>query len=193
MAARKIPDTNEELNKAAEQFDKFDENVKSLTLDRMNATAKKDEAEPQAKFSQKELEKKPDQYLKPKRTISSKEKFNEAFRQAWEFDKEYVHFQAQNNEIIGESIELWTKPYAGVPAEEWVIPVNKPLWGPRYLAEQIKRKFYHRLMTEDKAVIGSDGTGTYHGQMIADKIINRLDAFPVNTQRKSVFMGANSF
>jgi hypothetical protein len=159
----------------------------------MNATAKKEETEPNAKFSQKELEKKPDHYLKPKRTISSKEKFNEAFRAAWEFDKEYVHFQAQNNEIVGESIDLWTKPYAGVPAEEWVVPVNKPVWGPRYLAEQIKRKFYHRLMTEDKATVGSDGTGTYYGQMVADKTINRLDAFPVNTQKKSVFMGANSF
>ena len=187
-----IPDSNPELDKAAAQFDAFDENIKSLTHDRL-AETKKEEAEPLAKFSQKELEKKRDIYLKPRRRIASAEKFNEKFRAAYEFDKEMVHFQAQNNEIIGESIEMWTKPYAGMPAEEWVVPVNKPVWGPRYLAEQIKRKCYHRLVTEDKGVIGSDGAGTYTGQIVADKTIARLDAFPVNTQRKSVFMGANSF
>lgn len=186
------PVMNEELKKVDEQFQKYDENVKSLTMDRMNLVPKP-EAEPQKLFSQKDLEKSTDIYLKPRRRIASREKFNERFRKAYEFDSEMVQFQAQNNEIVGESIEMWTKPYAGVPAEEWVVPVNKPVWGPRYLAEQIKRKFYHRLKTEDNRVVGSDNMGSYTGQVVVDTTIPRLDAFPVNTQRKSVFMGATNF
>jgi len=186
------PVMNDELKKVDEQFQKYDENVKSLTMDRMNLVPKP-EAEPQKLFSQKDLEKSTDIYLKPRRRIASREKFNERFRKAYEFDSEMVQFQAQNNEIVGESIEMWTKPYAGVPAEEWVVPVNKPVWGPRYLAEQIKRKLYHRLKTEDNRVVGSDNMGSYTGQVVVDTTIPRLDAFPVNTQRKSVFMGATNF
>lgn len=186
------PVMNEELKKIDEQFQAHDENVKSLTMDRMNMVPKP-EAEPQKQFSQRDLEKSTDIYLKPKRRIASREKFNEKFRKAYTFDSEYVHFQAQNNEIVGEAIEMWTKPYPGVPAEEWVVPVNKPVWGPRYLAEQIKRKCYHRLKTEDSKIVGSDNMGQYHGQMVVDTTVSRLDAFPVNAHRKSVFMGATNF
>jgi len=31
------------------------------------------------------------------------------------------------------------KPFPGMPAEEWAIPTNKPINGPRYVAEQIKK------------------------------------------------------
>ena len=108
------------------------------------------------------------------------------------FSKEYVHFIAENKEIIGEAIELWTKPYAGLPAEYWRVPVNKPVWGPRYLAEQIKSKFYHRLVMQQNVVTGGDHMGQYYGSMAVDTTVQRLDAYPV-TSKKSVFMGANSF
>lgn len=180
-----------ELDKAEKQFDKFNEEVKNLTLDRMNA-APKEESEQQTKLSQKEIEKSKDVYLKPKRSISSKEKFNEAFREDYNFAKEYVHFIAENKEVIGETINLWTKPFPGVPAEEWEVPTNKPLWGPRHLAEQIKRATYHRLVMHDTTPVGSDYAGTYVGTMVADTIVQRLDAHPVSS-KKSVFMGASGF
>lgn len=178
-----------QLDKAEEDFKKYDENIKELTLDRMNA-APKLETENQTKLSQKEIENSKELYLKPKRRISSKEVFNEKYRKDWEFDKEYVCFIAENKEIIGETIDAWTKPYAGVPAEEWDIPVNTPVWGPRYLAEQIKRCTYHRLKTQDR-VIGGDGGMQYYGGMVVDNVVQRLDAYPANT-RKTLFMG-NSF
>lgn len=181
-----------DLDKAEKQFEKFDKDVKSMTLDRMNA-APKEEAEPQTKLSQREIANSKDVYLKPKRTVSSKEKFNEAHREDYNFMKEVVYFTAENNEMIGCSIEsLWTKPFPGMPAEEWDIPVNRPVWGPRYLAERIKGCTYHRLTMEDNKVIGSDHMGSYTGTMVVDSTIQRLNAHPAS-QRKSVFMGASGF
>jgi hypothetical protein len=179
-----------ELDKAEAQFETFDKDVKSMTLDRMNQ-APKQEVEPQTKIAQSDLDKMKDIYLKPKHTISCRDKFNEKFRESYNFDKEYVQFTAEHKEIFGETIPIWTRPYGGMPAEEWDVPVNTPVWGPRYLAEQIKRKKYHRLVMKDRP-IGSDGMGQYYGTMSVDTTIQRLDAHPVSKKR-SVFMGGNNF
>ena len=85
--------------------------------------------------------------------------------------------------------EMWTKPYAGCPAEFWRVPSNKPVWAPRYVAEQIKRRNYHRLTMDESKSTGGDGMGQYYGQIVIDTTIQRMDAFPVST-RRSVFMGA---
>lgn len=182
--------TETELDKAKEQIDTFNESVNQMTLDRMNQAPKQD-VEPQTKLSSKDIEKSKDIYLKPTRTFFAKEKFNERFREEYNFQKEYVHFIAENREIIGEEIELWTKPFPGVPCENWKVPVNKPVWGPRYLAEQIKKAQYHRLKMENR-VSGGDHAGEYFGTMAVDTTINRLDALPVSS-RKSIFMGAANF
>jgi hypothetical protein len=179
-----------ELDKAEEQFKKFDENVRSLTLDRMNTAPKKD-VEPQTKISQSDLAKTKDIYLKPTRSYPCTAKFNENYRNEYNFAKEFVQFMAENKEIGGEDIEMWTKPFAGVPCELWKVPVNKPIWAPRYLAEQIKRCYYHRLRM-DNTVIGTDGHGQYHGSMAVDSTVQRLDAIPVSGNR-SIFMGAANF
>lgn len=180
----------QEINKAEENFDAFEKSVKDLTLDRMSS-APVQEVEPQTKLSQDEISKSKDVYLKPLRAIGAKEKFNEKFRESWEFSKEYVQFIAEHREIIGENIEIWTKPYPGVACEYWEVPTNKPIWGPRYLAEQIKSKTYHRLKTEN-SFTGSQGMGQFYGSMVVDTVVQRLDAIPV-AKRKSLFMGANAF
>ncbi len=179
----------QELQKVGQQFEKFDSEVKSMTLDRMNA-APIEETEPQTKLSQKDIEKSKQIYLKPLRAIGSREKFNEDYRKEYDKNKEYVHFIAEHKEIIGETIEIWTKPFAGMPAEYWNVPTNKPVWGPRYLAEQITRCRHHRLVMKDN-VTNSDGYGQYYGTMAVDTTIQRLDARPVNTT-KSIFMGATA-
>jgi hypothetical protein len=161
-------------------------------MDRMNA-APKEEVESQTKLSQKELEKTKDVYLKPERSLPCRGKFNEDYRKDYNFDKEYVQFVAEHREIIGETIELWTKPYAGVPYEFWKVPPNKPVWGPRYLAERLKGCKYHRLSMQQNTITSADGMGQYYGSLTADTTIQRLDAIPVNNKKKSVFMGASSF
>lgn len=179
-----------ELQKAEAQFKAFDENVQTLTMDRMNQ-APKLEMEPQTKMSQNEIADSKDIYLKPHRSISSREKFNENYRQEYNFAKEYVYFIAENKEIIGEDIDIWVKPFAGLPAEWWKVPVNKPVWGPRYLAERVKGCKYHRLTMQEK-VTDASGMGQFYGQMVADTTIQRLDAMPA-TKTKSIFMGAHAF
>src|SRR5215467_5764364 len=84
-------ESEKELDKAEKQFEKFDSEIKSMTLDRMNM-APKQETEQQTKLSSNEIETTKDIYLKPKRTITSKEKFNEDYRNAFNFAKEYVNF-----------------------------------------------------------------------------------------------------
>ncbi len=177
---------DKELTEAASKFDQFDQSVKNLTMDMMN-TAPKQDSESQTQISQKDRDKLKEIYLKPHKSIGSKEKFNEKYRTEYDFSKEYVHFEAENKEIIGETIDLWTKPFPGLNAEEWLVPVNVPVWGPRYLAEQIQRKGYHILEMENK-VNTSDTTGTYFGTMAVKKTVQRLEARPVST-RRSIFMG----
>lgn len=188
---KKNSQTENELEKAQKQFDDFDSQVKSMTLDRMN-TAPKEETEPQTKLSQKELDKSKDIYLKPNRTVSSQEKFNEKYREDWNYAKEYVNFIAEHKELIGETIETWTKGFPGVPAEFWLVPSGKPIWGPRYLAEQLSKCKYHRLVMKENITRGGDEAGQYYGSLAADTTIQRIDAVPV-TKRRSIFMGATSF
>lgn len=190
--APKVTSSGEkELEKCDKQFKEFDDQVKSMTLDRMNMAPKQD-VEQQTKMSQADIEKNNSLYLKPIKSIGSREKFNENYREEYNHAKEYVNFTAENKEIIGEAIEIWTKPFAGMPAEYWKVPVNKPVWGPRYLAEQIKRAYYHRLTMNQHTTTGADGMGQYYGAMAVDSIVQRLDAIPVSN-RKSIFMGANAF
>jgi hypothetical protein len=177
-----------ELEKAEKQFQEFDQNIKDLTLDRMNQAPRED-IEPQTKISQRDLEKKTDIYLKPEKSIGSPQKFNEKFREQYEFDKQYVQFIAEHKEIIGDDIEVWTRPYGGVNAEFWRVPTNKPVWGPRYLAERIKACTYHRLIMKQNVLTETNGMGQMYGAMAADTIVQRLDAMPVSS-RKSIFMGA---
>lgn len=179
MAKPKIDSYGQrELEKADQQFQKFDENVKKIGEVIANEQANPVESIPQVQLSQKDLEAAGDVYLKPKRQIMCREKFNENFRSQYDFDREYVRFLAENLEIINERIEIWTRPYPGIPAEFWEVPVNKPVWGPRYLAEQIRRKSYHRLVMEDRPT-GSEGGMQFFGAMAVDTIKHRLNAHPL--------------
>jgi hypothetical protein len=181
---------DQELSKVEKQLESFENEIKGATLDRMNQ-APKLEVEPQTKIAQSDLAKMKDIYLKPSKVIMAREKFNEEFREQYNFEKEYVHFIAENKEIPGETMEFWTKRFPGQPAEFWQIPANKPVWAPRYVAEQITKCKYHRLYMQDKPTHGDEKGNTYYGTMTIDKAINRLDAYPVQ-ERKSIFMGADA-
>lgn len=180
-----------ELDRVEKQFEQYEKDISSLTQDEMNKAPKLEE-DTQTKISQKELNKTNATYLKPVKLIMSREKFNEKFRPDYEFQKERVNFIAENKEIEGEVIDMWTKPFPGLPAEEWKIPVNKPVNAPRYVAEQIKGCSYHVLMmnpdAEESNRISSDGMGDYYGKMVVKYQKQRLDAIPVQ-EKQSIFMG----
>ena len=186
----KTSEAEKELDRITEASKDFEQQIKEINLDVLQAAPKK-EVEPQTKLAQSEIEKSDEVYLKPRRSIGAREKFNEKYREDYNFAIEYVKFIAENKEIIGEKIELWSKPFAGVPYEEWEIPCNKPVWGPRYLAEQIKKCSYHRL-TMDNKIIETGGMGSIYGQLAVDSVVQRLDATPT-TKKRSIFMGASGF
>lgn len=183
--------SQKELDKAEKQFDAFDENIKQMTQDRMNE-APKLEVESQTKMSQKDIENSKQIYIKPNRSFASKEKFNEKYREDYNFSMEYVNFMAENKEIIGETLEFWTKPFPGMPAQEWKVPCNTPVWAPRHVAEKIKRSRYHRFKMQQTMTGNSTENTQYYGAMAVDTTIQRLDAIPVSS-RKSIFMGSHTF
>ena len=202
MTENKKPKLNsgemqKEIDKLEEQLKLQEEQLKKLTLDEMNKAPKQESEGP--KISQKEINNSKDIHLKPKRTIfaidrntGKAQKFNEAFRKNWEFDKEEVYFVAEHKEMQGEVIETWTRPYGGIPAEYWEVPTGVPVWGPRYLAEQIRRKTYHRLVMKQNVITEENSVGQMYGAMAADSIIPRLEAHPVSKKR-SIFMGDKPF
>lgn len=180
--------SDSELNKMQKQFDQFENQIKEINIDRNNDN-RKIECEPQTKLSSKQIEDSKRIYLKPERWIADNQKFNEKFQDDWEFKKEYVQFIAEHKEIQGEAIEIWTHPFGGKGAEFWRVPVNKPVWGPRYLAEQIRKCVYHRMRMDQNIVRETNGMGQMYGQLIVDTIVPRLTAEPVSSN-KSIFMGA---
>lgn len=170
-----VAGTQKELEKLDHQFDSYKKQLDNLTLDEMNKAPLKEEP-PQIERSVAETRKIEAPYIKPVRSISGREKFNEKYRSDWEHDKQYVLIEAENKMIIGEQVEMWTKPYAGIPAEFWNIPVNKPINVPRYVANQIKGAKHHELHMDDTKTISSDAIAEYQGVMVAKKTIQRLDA-----------------
>jgi len=179
--------SQQEIDKAEKQLDSFEQNLKEMSLDRMNMAPKQ---ETELKISQKDIEKSKDVYIKPSRIIMSRERFNEDYREEYNFAKEYVQCIPKHNEINGEVIEFWTKPFPGLPAEFWQVPSGKPAFIPRYAAEQLTKCRYHRFTMQQNVATGTDGSGQYYGSMAVDTTIQRIDAIPVSP-RKSVFMSSN--
>lgn len=176
--ADKPKSLSKELERADEQFKAFDDQVKSLTVDEV-AKATLHETEPQTKLSDREANKMDAPVIKPSRTMSCKNKFNERFRAEYEEDRQLVKCIAENNEVKGETIELWTKFYPGVPAEFWQVPVGKPVYLPKYVAKRLSECEYHRFVMEDSINTGTDGMGTYHGALAVKETRRRLDCRPV--------------
>lgn len=180
MVAQKL---SKELEKAQENLDNFTEQAKAAGAD-LSQNFPVNEVEQQTQLSTKEINKDDGLVLKPTRTLGSREPFNEVYRKQFEYGSERVRFIAENYEIIGDTIELWTKKFPGQPAEFWTVPVNKVVIGPRYLAEQIATKSYIRLKTED-AVTSSTGNATFTGQVVASHKVQRLDARPAEGFNRS--------
>lgn len=194
MAEKPSPKSSlaeKELDKAQAQFEHYEANIASLTLDKMNEAPLK-ESEPHNKLTQNQIADSNDIYIKPFKTIACRDKFNEDYRKDWDFAKEYVYITAQNNMILNEFLQFWTKPFAGIPYEEWKIPVNKPIWVRRHVAEQIKNCVHHELVMDESKKVESNEFGDFCGQMVAKKTVQRFDAFPA-TKKKSIFMGTSTF
>jgi hypothetical protein len=184
-------EAQKDLDRAAEQIAQLPEQIREHTDD--VPLRKVDFSKPMTNpnllrpLSQAQINGFEDYYIKPSAIVGDKNKFNERFRREWEFDKQKVAFIAENHETK-DIIEMWTKPYSGVPAEFWEVPVGVPIWGPRYLAEQIKRKNYTVLKMDENKQTAQTGMGTFTGSMISEGKKQRLDAHPVNKNKTSIFI-----
>lgn len=170
------PNKEKEIQKLKTQIDSFDEKVKELTNEGMPSAPPQEVKEVQ--LSSREIAAARDIYLKPEKVIFSREKFNENYREKYNFQKEIVKFIAQHHEMEGEVIEVWTKPFAGLPAEFWKVPSNKPVYGPRYLAEQLARKSYNQLKMNENEVTGTNYAGQDTGRLVVSETKQRLSAKP---------------
>jgi hypothetical protein len=180
-----------ELNKVEKQLEEFDDQVKSLTLDRMNCAPKLEKDRDSAR-SQQEISNSKTIYLKPVRSISSREKFNENYREEYEKVKKYVEFEAKHNEIKGEKLELWTKPFAGMPAEFWNVPVGVSVSAPQYVKNRIDECYYHKLSMQQNVSNGTDGMGEYYGSMVVDNVVQRLETLNIKKNPR-IYMGSRNF
>lgn len=178
-----------ELDKAEGQVKNFTESLVTARQEAPMAPTR--EMEPQTKMSQQEMNNSSVMYLKPKRSFPSKEKFNEKYRDDYNRQREYVEFIVENNEVKGESIDFCIKKFPGMPVEEWVLPVNKPISAPRYVKERIEECGYTIFTTTDQRV-GSEGGVVYYGQMVAEERKQRLTARDF-TKKPRIFIGNNSF
>jgi hypothetical protein len=170
-----------ELEKVESQIDNFKESI--YEAKERSRTLSIQETEPQTKIAQSDLNKSGILYLKPKRTFPSREKFNEKYRDEFKYQSEYVDFIAENNEVKGESIDFCIKKFPGMPVEEWIVPVNKPVAAPRYVKERIEDCGYTVFVTTD-APVGSEGGVMYYGQMVAEQRKSRLSVREVSKKPK---------
>jgi hypothetical protein len=184
-----------ELDKVEDQINSME--VKTPDYDQ-RLSAPKHESEPQTKIAQADLAKEPQLYLKPRRTIGpgvnpktgEREKFNEKFRDAYNFAKEYVEFIAENEEIKGETINLWIKKFPGTNTEEWMIPTNKPIWAPRYIKQRLEECGY-TVFVSTQSKMSQDGI-SYSGYLEVQERKNRLLAREV-PKKRNIFMGQNRY
>ena len=174
-------DGQKDLEKVEQQIETFKTDMKAVNVDPNNRDSF--EGEPQTKLSNREAQKMDAPYIKPIRAINSKEPFNEKYRKDWEYKWQYVKCIVENKEIIGEEVETWTKKFAGDPAHFWKVPVNKPVYIPRLLAEQLASCSYNRLMMQDASPsnlgISGGGVGNFIGALQVEKTVHRIDARPV--------------
>jgi len=186
-----------ELDKVENQLSDMEGQRQSLNYDERLSAPKK-EVEPQTKIAQSDMDKIDVIYLKPRRsyppapnpkTGKVEEKFNERFRAHYEYMSQRVDFTAENYEVIGEAPVLWTKPFPGVNAEEWVIPTNKPVNAPRYVKERLENCGY-TVFKSSQSKISQDGVN-YDGYMEIQERKNRLDAR--ENSRKRVISMQNRF
>lgn len=172
-----------EINKAQERFDNWNDAVKSF--DPFNVSGPVEEKDSQTHLSTKQAKDMDAPYIKPIRSINrpnhekAKTYWNEKFQGIHDEDWEYVRCIVENNEIIGEAVEVWTAKYGCDPAHFWKVPVNKPIMVPRLLAKQLAKCQYHRLTMSNSQVLEQNYLGTITGGIVVDVVKNRIDARPV--------------
>ena len=175
-----------EIVKLNAKFEEYEKKIEALTLENTRLAKDKDE-DNITRLSQREIAKSPDIYVKPKKTLMAVgEKFNEKYREEYNYKKQYVRVIAEHRECPGDTIEIWTKRFAGTPAEFWEIPTGKPVFIPRYVAEELADRKYNKIKMDgdsrdDRNRSGSYGEIEQYGMPTVEEKIKRITAYSAST------------
>lgn len=182
--------TNKPLNRAEEiakidsQINQVQTAMSNLTQDEINKASVVD-FQPQTEITRAMKDFTDAPVIKPIKSIPRPGKpiAKEAKDRAWGW--EYVRCIAENREVIGETIELWTGKYHGDMADFWQVPVNRPIYLPRHVAKRISECRYHRVKMQDRPMhnlmneMESTGVSGYSGQLTVVDTRQRLDCRPI--------------
>lgn len=140
--------TERELDRVEEQISSYEEKINSLEPASLT-TDKPIETAPQTQISKKQIEMTDAPWIRPSKTFSSRAKplpqLEADRKRAWE----YVKVIAENKEIQGEMIEFWLLKFPGDSHCYWQVPVNRPIYVPRMVAEHLASRNYTRWRMRD--------------------------------------------
>jgi len=162
-----------EVDRLETEFQEKAKQMSSMTQDEI-ATAPVKETESKVEMSKKEIIQFDAPMIKPSHKIHGigkpKAEQEGLRKKAWE----YVKVVAENLEVHGETIEFWHKPpYSGEPCCFWQVPVNKPVYVPRFVADHLSTRCYHRLVMQEKTT--NLGHGEITSTLVATETRRRLD------------------
>lgn len=180
-------DGQKELAKIEKSFDSLGESIRDINP--LECKAPEPEFDPLTKLSKKQMEMATAPYIKPLRSqarpVNEKQgmkvHFNEKHRPLYEKDWEWLKVTVDNYEMIGSDVEMWTAEWGCDPAYFWVIPTNKPVYLPRFVARRLKKCRYHEMHMEGDPQQGAKPSGgdqfsKSYGVMEVRKTKQRLDA-----------------
>ena len=108
--------------------------------------------DPTAQLSRKEKEN--ILRLEPTRSIkvTCKTPLREERRRERDYMWEYVTGVFENRFSIGEAITVWNNPFPGDPCSEWIIPANKTISIPRWLARHLNTRSYVEFKFRERPI-----------------------------------------
>ncbi|HEX5553450.1 MAG TPA: hypothetical protein VFX43_09400 [Chitinophagaceae bacterium] len=143
--------TTKELESAAIAATKMQEQMSALTQDAMQS-APLHEVEAQTKMTKKQVEEYDAPVIRATKSMPSTGKALPQEAQAREDGWKYIKCIAENNEVVGEMIEFWYKKFSGDPIYFWQVPVNKPIYLPKHVAQHISDRKYHVMKMQSKPI-----------------------------------------
>lgn len=136
-----------------EQTVAVQDNLKSMTVDEINAQAPKAEVVPQEISLKERAKLEGVRYIEPKRRLSPPlGKLPEKLKAKHAHDWEYVKGIYENYIVIGEPITFSLCMYPGDADYMWEIPANVPVYVPRMIAKHLEEvQAYHTFNYIEKS------------------------------------------
>ncbi len=155
---KETPPLNDKVLQDAEKnFREFQKEINSFNP--FDKEVPLEEKDPYTKLSRREMQLADAPYIIPTREMmrpnvvkcgeAGKAHYNTAHDKLREDGWKYIKVTVDNYESVGQTIEMWTGLWGCEPGYFWLVPTNKPIWIPLFLAKQIKGCRYHEIVMKD--------------------------------------------